>query len=168
MLFSEKITANFKKTRLAYDFSIKNISDLIDLKTTSVIGNIETCKGTPSLSLLVKFAITFGVSVDWLLGFSDIVFTPSSVSTAEKDLEARLSNTDASMSLRILLSDDNWKDPDIRQQHYSLAVRANIVALSNWVLQNPKPDLKNKLRYNSLENLVIIQSTNPIFNIEAE
>ena len=50
MLFSEKITANFKKTRLAYDFSIKNISDLLDLKTTSVIGNIETSKGTPSLN----------------------------------------------------------------------------------------------------------------------
>ena len=79
MLFSEKITANFKKTRLAYDFSIKNISDLLDLKTTSVIGNIETSKGTPSLNLLIKFALTFGVSIDWLLGFSDIIFTPASV-----------------------------------------------------------------------------------------
>lgn len=169
MLFSEKITANFKKTRLAYDFSIKNISDLIDLKTTSVIGNIETSKGTPSLNLLIKFALTFGVSIDWLLGFSDIIFTPASVSVAEKNLENRLSNADTSLALHMLLNNyDKWQDPNIRQQHYSLAVRANIVALSNWVLQNPKPDLKNKLRYNTLENLVKVQSTNPIFNIENE
>lgn len=167
MLFSEKITANFKKTRLAYDFSIKNISDLLDLKTTSVIGNIETHKGTPSLNLVIKFALTFGVSIDWLLGFSDTIFTPASVSIAEKDLEDRLSNTDFSLALHMLLTNyDKWRDPDTRQQHYSLAVRSNIVTLSNWILQNPKPDLKNKLRYNSLENLVKIQSTNPIFNIE--
>lgn len=169
MLFSEKIAANFKKTRLAYDFSIKNISDLLDLKTTSVIGNIETHKGNPSLNLLIKFALTFGVSIDWLLGFSDIIFTPASVSVAEKDLENRLSNTDTSLALYMLLNNyDKWQDPNSRQQHYSLAVRANIIALSNWVLQNPKPDLKNKLRYNTLENLVKVQSTNPIFNIENE
>lgn len=169
MLFSEKITANFKKTRLAYDFSIKNISDLLDLKTTSVIGNIETNKGTPSLNLLIKFALTFGVSIDWLLGFSDIIFTPASVSAAEKHLENRLTNADTSLALHMLLNNyDKWQDPTTRQQHYSLAVRANIIALSNWVLQNPKPDLKNKLRYNTLENLVKLQSANPIFNIEDE
>lgn len=166
MFFSEKITANFKKTRLAYDFSIKNVSDLMGLRTTSVIGNIETHKGNASLNLLLKFAVTFGVSVDWLLGFSDTIFTPGSVSIAEQELEKRLSISDSSFALRMLLNDDNWRDPNIRKQHYSLAVRTNIVALSNWVLQNPKPDLKNKLRYNSLENLVKIQSTNPIFNIE--
>lgn len=116
---------------------------------------------------MIKFALTFGVSIDWLLGFSDTIFTPASVSIAEKDLEDRLSNTDSSLALHMLLTNyDKWRDPDTRQQHYSLAVRSNIVTLSNWILQNPKPDLKNKLRYNSLENLVKIQSTNPIFNIE--
>ena len=169
MLFSEIITANFKKTRLAYDFSIRNISDLLELKTTSVIGNIETLKGTPSLQLLVKFALRFGVSVDWLLGISNTIFTPDSVAAAERNLEERLSRLESPLlALRMLLQDDNWQDPSIRQNHYSLAVRGNIVTLSNWVicLQDSKPDLKNKLRYNSLENLVKIQSTNPIFNIE--
>lgn len=170
MFFSEILSKNFKHIRSTYNFSISELSEFLDLNTTSVVGGIETNRGLPSLSLLIRFALKFGLSTDWLIGFSDIVYTSESISVAEKDLEDQLREHDLPiLSLRTLLIDDRWKNPAIRGKNFSLGVRANIVVLANWIIfqsQNPKLNNKNKQRLADFEKLILNQTGLPLFDVE--
>lgn len=172
LFFSENLNKRFKHTRSTYDFSIGELSSTLELKTTSVIGNIETKKGLPSLQVLTKFAIHFGISFDWLFGLSDIVYTPESISTAEKFLVETLTANKANVpSLEL---NDKWLDPIMREQNYSLAVRGNIIFLAHWIISQNQPSAvigvrgkkKCNQRYENFNKLINLHTKYPIYDIE--
>lgn len=170
MIFSEKLVQNIKKLRTTYAFSIKNISDLLELKTTSAIGNIETYKGLPSAQLLFRLTEKFGISLDWLFGISQTPYTDSSIEAAENELENKIAtNETAQTDMCELLQHSDWVNPDKRRKEYSLAVRANIVTLASWELLKSEETTKSaidELRYNVLKGIVKSPSHSPVYDLE--
>ncbi len=131
MKFFTNISENFKIIRTSHNLSISEISTLLGLKTKSVIGNIETSKGLPSLNLLFNTSSKFAVSIDWLLNLSSIPYTEESVSFAEKVLFETIDDIDRAKITNTMFSANFplYLDSTSRKENYSLSVRANIVFL---------------------------------------
>ena len=54
------------------------------MKNISSVAAYESGKTYPSYEILLKIALFFGVSVDWLIGFSDIPYTDASIAAGYK------------------------------------------------------------------------------------
>ena len=70
-MFSEKIfSGRLKELRKSQNLTLQQLGEKIGA-TKATIGNLENCNKQPSLTMIEKLAEFFGVSVDYLLGFSD-------------------------------------------------------------------------------------------------
>lgn len=61
------LSEKLKTLRMQFNYSQKEVSDLLDISPTALSG-YETGDKTPSLERLVKFANLYHVSSDYLLG----------------------------------------------------------------------------------------------------
>lgn len=70
-MFSEKIFAErLKNLRMSHNLTLKQLGDELDA-TEATIGNYENCNKQPSMTMVIKIAKFFHVSIDYLIGLSD-------------------------------------------------------------------------------------------------
>ena len=70
-MFSEKIFAErLKVLRQSQNLTLQQLGEKLGA-TKATIGNLENCNKQPSMTLVIKIAEYFNVSVDYLLGLSD-------------------------------------------------------------------------------------------------
>ncbi|SFE75587.1 helix-turn-helix domain-containing protein [Succiniclasticum ruminis] len=102
----------------------------------SALNNWERGLRIPSADGLYQISTSFGVSIDWLFGVSQIPYTHDSVFLAEsihkpyeviKDL-----NQNGSMYLRIDTSSKDYFD-NSKRDLYDLAARANILVFALYI-----------------------------------
>ncbi len=102
----------------------------------SALNNWERGLRIPSADGLYQISTSFGVSIDWLFGVSQIPYTHDSVFLAEsihkpyeviKDL-----NQNGSMYLRIDASSKDYFD-NSKRDLYELAARANILVFTLYI-----------------------------------
>lgn len=75
--------------RKAYDVSMNEFTAFLFLKNISSVAAYESGKTYPSYEILLKTALFFGISVDWLVGFSDIPYTDASIAAGYKAVVKR-------------------------------------------------------------------------------
>ncbi|MDY6345465.1 MAG: hypothetical protein SPL36_01620 [Succiniclasticum sp.] len=73
-----------KTLRESYDVSMNELTSFLFLKNISSVAAYESGKTYPSYEILLKTALFFGVSVDWLVGLSDIPYTDASIAAGYK------------------------------------------------------------------------------------
>lgn len=147
--FSNKI----KLLRTTYDLSLSELSTIISLKNHSSLYAWENQNSSPLFENMISLSTFFGVSLDWLAGYSQQIYTPDSVRAGERWIYEQLkqniiagkivSNTGHEAYLQVLqdLSHqaylsydtgwDTWQKS--RRTVYALAVRANITVLLRMV-----------------------------------
>ena len=70
-MFSEKIFAErLKVLRQSQNLTLQQLGEKLG-GTKATIGNLENCNKQPSMTMVIKIAEYFNVSVDYLLGLSD-------------------------------------------------------------------------------------------------
>lgn len=70
-MFSEKIFAErLKVLRQSQNLTLQQLGEKLGA-TKATIGNLENCNKQPSMTMVIKIAEYFNVSVDYLLGLSD-------------------------------------------------------------------------------------------------
>ena len=72
--------------RLAYELSTKNLAQFLGIKSGSNITFLETGKQKLSLEVLELFCFSFGISVDWLMGYSSSPYNDEFLTLAEEEL----------------------------------------------------------------------------------
>ena len=78
------------------------------------------------------YRLFFGISMDWFAGFSNIPYTNESIENAENYMFDKLKKADrASIYLSTLPKE--YLDIQMRNELYSLPVRANILVLMHWI-----------------------------------
>lgn len=70
-MFSEKIFAErLKVLRQSQNLTLQQLGEKLGA-TKATIGNLENCNKQPSMTMVIKIAEYFNVSVDYLLGLSN-------------------------------------------------------------------------------------------------
>lgn len=70
-MFPKKIFAErLKKLRTDHNVSMQKLAEELELKNKGTIGQFETEKTAPSSETLIRIAVYFNVSLDYLVGRS--------------------------------------------------------------------------------------------------
>ncbi len=83
-IFKNGFANRLTTLRNAYDVSMNELTSFLFLKNISSVAAYESGKTYPSYEILLKTALFFGVSVDWLVGMSNIPYTDASIAAGYK------------------------------------------------------------------------------------
>ena len=139
-----------KILRTKYKLSIKNLSDILDIKSTSNIAYWESNKVFPQFSLFRRITLLFGISADWLIGHSNEPYNETFISAIENKIINNLSEMKKNNTFQILFENlpKKWLSYESRKTTYSLDERADIIFLMQAAEVIPKkylPQLITKL-----------------------
>ena len=139
--FKTSFAERFKYLRNKYNLSIKNLTILLELKSTSSIFNWEHCVSLPSMDVLNAIINLFGISSDWLYGYSNEQYNKKLIAMKETELLSYLKLLPLPTSLI-----SAYKDK--REEVLNWEERANIIFLIQAVKKDADkylPLLKAKL-----------------------
>ncbi|ERT62464.1 helix-turn-helix domain-containing protein [Megasphaera vaginalis (ex Srinivasan et al. 2021)] len=141
MDYSIYFSKRLKLLRTTYGLSMKTLSTTWGYKNTGTISQFENNKSVPSFNSLIQIANFYAVSLDWLIGRSNIIYTKESVFEGEIALHEQFMNLGEQIGFNYIAAlQKGWEFmaptylyKDKREKYYSLDVRANIVVLHNLV-----------------------------------
>lgn len=121
-----------KDLRTDYKLTILQLSHLLECGKSS-ISNIETGRNRLSPEMMDKYIRFFGVSAEWILGYSNIQYTEACLKYAE----------DSGSYIEDCFDDIpiEYAHYALRKEHYSLYVRANILVICNTLAHSANPDI---------------------------
>jgi transcriptional regulator with XRE-family HTH domain len=135
MLNREIFSIRFKSLRNTHDLSTAHIANLLSLKSKGSIGDFESQRSIPSSDILTDITNLFGVSLDWLTGYSDRPYRNEILLYLEKNHIDRILATQTKpipdFALAYIKVNPTYLNPDKREQYFSLPIRANIIFFLN-------------------------------------
>lgn len=151
---------NFKALRYSHDISAANLANILELKSSASITNIENGKAAPSYELLERYADTFAISVDWLMGRSKAIYTEDSLLTAEEAILAKLQKVDSSGKYSQF--EKNYLDSEQRCKLFTAKARGSIVFLMHSEYIPLVASLLDSQQYNATPKSIIDKLINNI------
>ncbi len=127
-----QFSKNIFVLRKTYLFTLEEFAVLIGLKGRGSLGTLENAKNPPSFDTLLNIADVFGVSIDWLVGNSNIPYTHHSVKNAEDKFFDYVLRIDNKNICKLTIKD--YLEPEYRMSNFSLGIRANILVLLRVLL----------------------------------
>jgi len=114
-IFENGFASRLTTLRSAYDISMNELTTFLFLKNISSVAAYESGKTYPSYEILLKIALFFGVSVDWLIGFSDIPYTDASIAAGYKAVVNRQLRVDPDNTIGNIIT---MMSPPMNQLNY--------------------------------------------------
>lgn len=172
---------NIKLLRNTYKMTCSDVSHMENNIRRPTLQSWEQATRIPTCDNLLVYAITFGISIDWLYGISKTPYTLQSIDCAEKTYYKSIKNAWNTDTINTKLFDDsiskikfiqnsleNYCNHTIRKNKYSPEARANILVLykfSTSIAMNFQK--KNKKYKQIIEDMIsIINTTHPIYSIK--
>lgn len=162
--FSNKL----KLLRETYCLSTTELAHALGFKYNSTISEFERGKNTPSFATLINLTNFFGVTIDWLVGRSKVLYMPMTIKASENMFELKDKN--------IIRNFPEYANPTERVRYYSLSVRASIAVLIRLSkFQEHKVTERRKLeRMEKLDDLLTLpsekgeqtRSEKPVYDVE--
>lgn len=132
MLFDNIFTYRLKCLKLAHHLSNSQLAILLGLKSRGTTGDLLSGKAVPSFKNLNNIADLFAVSLDWLVGRSNVPYTDELLLRIEAEFWNVLTlNMDqiGEIGLQFPSPPKKYVNVKTRSKSYSLVVRANIIFL---------------------------------------
>jgi len=165
MYYNSLFPKRLKILRESHKVSMSEMSEFLFMQSSAAINQFERARSKPSVDTAVMISLFFGVSLEWVVGLSDIPYTPNSVQIANKARIERI------QSLKDVLENDfqgkitffndkslinKVKSPDLLPS-LSLNFLGNLIFLNNATYLN---DAEHHLKGAPLTLL-----TNPTYNL---
>lgn len=132
MLESQFFSKYLRILRISHSLSTNDLAQLLNLKSKGTIYNLENSITRPSIEVFEDMVHLFGVSANWLLGYTDDPYDENILSTIEQELlwyQFEFNNQRFAYLSTLPWIPKEYLDEDLRQKTYSLPVRANLVFL---------------------------------------
>ena len=159
MIICEIFAKNFKLLRLSHFLSMSDLAYILNFKNKSTISQLESIKIYPSFEKLLDIADLFAVSIDWLVGRSSQPYDEELILNLESQLMniKIVNNTEFKSILP-----DTYSDIEKRKIYYSLAERANLIFLLQYlrVFAEKEPDILQNGGYTNTTLDIILESAN--------
>lgn len=114
-----------------YMLTTTELALLLGFKRKTSITAIESGRSTPSYEIMMHIVQLFGVSANWLMGYSNVQYDENVLSCVEKICPVISA---ADLDISEITSD--YTNLNMRKEKYSYWTRANIIYLRNLVAEN--------------------------------
>lgn len=119
--------------RTLYGLTLNEVKDLLELKSGGNVSGLENRRVRPSYATLVKIQALYGISIDWMMGFSD---TPYNSITIEIALAQSIKKVQQLIKDGKIYPDfiTNLKDYYDSYDRLKLENRFNLILLQNYII----------------------------------
>ncbi|MDY6084801.1 MAG: helix-turn-helix transcriptional regulator [Dialister sp.] len=119
--------------RTLYGLTLNEVKDLLELKSGGNVSGLENGRVRPSYATLVKIQALYGISIDWIMGFSD---TPYNSITIEIALVQSIKKVQQLIKDGKIYPDfiTNLKDYYDSYDRLKLENRFNLILLQNYII----------------------------------
>lgn len=128
-----------KILRETHKVSMSELAEFLFMRGSAAINQFERGRSQPSVDTAVQISLFFGVSLEWVVGLSDIPYTPNSVQIANKARIERIQRLKD-----VLENDFQGKIPFFHNKSLINKVKS--------------PDLLHSLSLNFLGNIIFLNN----------
>jgi len=149
--FSQKI----RILRHLYDLTLKEEAELLGLKSGGNITAMESGKTKPSYETMVRIQALYGISVDWLMGYSDRPYNSITIEIALTQIMKKV--------MKMVKEGAIYPDFIVTLEDYyhsfdklNIENRFNLILLQNYIIHDQKIGYENNKKLKTINNKVIL------------
>lgn len=149
--FSQKI----RMLRQLYCLTLKEEAELLGLKSGGNITAMESGKTKPSYDTMVKIQALYGISIDWIMGFSDMPYNSITIEIALVQIKKKV--------IKMIKEGTIYPDFIVTLEDYYNAIdkltienQFNLILLQNYIIHDQKIGYENNKKLKTMNNKVIL------------
>lgn len=149
--FSQKI----RMLRQLYCLTLKEEAELLGLKSGGNITAMESRKTKPSYDTMVKIQALYGISIDWIMGFSDMPYNSITIEIALVQIRKKV--------IKMIKEGTIYPDFIVTLEDYYNAIdkltienQFNLILLQNYIIHDQKIGYENNKKLKTMNNKVIL------------
>lgn len=149
--FSKKI----RMLRQLYCLTLKEEAELLGLKSGGNITAMESGKTKPSYDTMVKIQALYGISIDWIMGFSDMPYNSITIEIALEQIRKKV--------IKMIKEGTIYPDFIVTLEDYyhtidklTIENRFNLILLQNYIIHDQKIGYENNKRLKTMNNKVML------------
>lgn len=149
--FSKKI----RMLRQLYCLTLKEEAELLGLKSGGNITAMESGKTKPSYDTMVKIQALYGISIDWIMGFSDMPYNSITIEIALVQIKKKV--------IKMIKEGTIYPDFIVTLEDYYNAIdkltienQFNLILLQNYIIHDQKIGYENNKKLKTMNNKVIL------------
>lgn len=149
--FSQKI----RILRHLYNLTLKEEAELLGLKSGGNITAMESGKTKPSYETMVRIQALYGISVDWLMGYSDRPYNSITIEIALTQIMKKV--------MKMVKEGAIYPDFIVTLEDYyhsfdklNIENRFNLILLQNYIIHDQKIGYENNKKLKTINNKVIL------------
>lgn len=149
--FSQKI----RMLRQLYYLTLKEEAELLGLKSGGNITAMESGKTKPSYDTMIKIQALYGISIDWIMGFSDMPYNSITIEIALVQIKKKV--------IKMIKEGTIYPDFIVTLEDYYHAIdkltienQFNLILLQNYIIHDQKIGYENNKKLKTMNNKVIL------------
>lgn len=149
--FNKKI----RMLRQLYDLTLKEEAELLGLKSGGNITAMESGKTKPSYETMVKIQALYGISIDWIMGYSDIPYNSITIEIALEQIRKKV--------IRMIKEGTIYPDFIVTLEDYYHSIdkltienQFNLILLQNYIIHDQKIGYENNKKLKTINNKVML------------
>ena len=155
----EILQNNFNKKirmlRQLYDLTLKEEAELLGLKSGGNITAMESGKTKPSYETMVKIQALYGISIDWIMGYSDIPYNSITIEIALEQIRKKV--------IKMIKEGTIYPDFIVTLEDYYHSIdkltienQFNLILLQNYIIHDQKIGYENNKKLKTINNKVML------------
>ncbi len=149
--FSKKI----RMLRQLYDLTLKEEAELLGLKSGGNITAMESGKTKPSYETMVKIQALYGISIDWIMGYSDMPYNSITIEIALEQIRKKV--------IKMIKEGTIYPDFIVTLEDYYHSIdkltienQFNLILLQNYIIHDQKIGYENNKKLKTINNKVML------------
>lgn len=149
--FNKKI----RMLRQLYDLTLKEEAELLGLKSGGNITAMESGKTKPSYETMVKIQALYGISIDWIMGYSDIPYNSITIEIALEQIRKKV--------IKMIKEGTIYPDFIVTLEDYYRSIdkltienQFNLILLQNYIIHDQKIGYENNKKLKTINNKVML------------
>ena len=141
--------------RQLYFLTLKEEAELLGLKSGGNITAMESGKTKPSYDTMVKIQALYGISIDWIMGFSDMPYNSITIEIALEQIRKKV--------IKMIKEGTIYPDFIVTLEDYyhtidklTIENRFNLILLQNYIIHDQKIGYENNKRLKTMNNKVML------------
>lgn len=149
--FNKKI----RMLRQLYDLTLKEEAELLGLKSGGNITAMESGKTKPSYETMVKIQALYGISIDWIMGYSDIPYNSITIEIALEQIRKKV--------IKMIKEGTIYPDFIVTLEDYYHSIdkltienQFNLILLQNYIIHDQKIGYENNKKLKTINNKIML------------
>lgn len=154
-ILQNSLNKKIRMLRQLYDLTLKEEAELLGLKSGGNITAMESGKTKPSYETMVKIQALYGISIDWIMGYSDIPYNSITIEIALEQIRKKV--------IKMIKEGTIYPDFIVTLEDYYHSIdkltienQFNLILLQNYIIHDQKIGYENNKKLKTINNKVML------------